>query len=225
MQRLFYGVALIWAVHSAVAAFNSERSNLHGTRRILQAFGVVDGPSPTAKPNIPPIFAPITVPINARPVSIPAPPTTKPVAAPTATGFGGGGSVTIGDILPTTTPTAASSTAAPTSPSATNLEFPTSTPTTASGVVILDEPTLSTKNIPTYAPMSMVQNNPPVPASWLSFVVTYTSELYTVVKDPKNIQGILRTVHGDVRKSLSHLIKQQNVSIVIELLESELLGT
>ena len=207
------------------------------TIRALQ-FGVVDGPTPTAKPNVPPIFAPIAVPVsNTRPVSIPTP-TRKPISAPAPTrkpnsaplraptsGFGtvGGGNMTLND-TPTTTPTTVSSTDAPTSPNDGDIEIPTSIPTSGSGVVLLDGPTTGPKTTTTKAPISVIQSSAPVPSSWLSFVVTYTSELYTIVKDPKNIQDIVRTVHGDVRKSLSHLIKQQNVSIVIELLESENLG-
>ena len=214
MQRFFHGIVLIWTVHASVAASTtSQRSRQEGELlRKLQAFGVVDGPSPTSKPNLPTIFAPIAVPITKPPVapnSVPifTRPVSRPARAPTV-GFGDGGgeSVTI-DVAPSTTPTASSSSDSPISPST------TSTPTSAAGVVILDEPTK--------APISVVQH---VPASWLSFVVTYTSEMYTNVKDPKNIEGILRAAHIDVRKSLSHLIQQQNVTIVIELLQSEFLG-
>jgi hypothetical protein len=257
MPRLVYRFILIWIVHAAVTvairkSVYSQRD--HTTMRKLQSFGVVEGPSPTAKPNLPPIFAPIAVPIT-KPVSLPVP-ITRPVAVPvpiskpvvvlpvpitkpsTTSGFGNGGggagSETIDHITPTTTPTAETSTVVPTSVTSTVVPITptattTSTPTSASGVVVIDDgPTSSatTAKSPTKAPTSVVVvNTPPVPTSWLSFVVTYTSELHTVVKDPKKVLDILRTVHGDVRKALSQLIRQQNVSIVIELLESELLGT
>ena len=105
---------------------------------------------------------------------------------------------------------------------------PTEAPTSASGAVIIDDDapstSVATTKPPTKAPMS-AQSSPPATKTWLSFVVTYASELYTTVKDPQNVQEILRTVHSEIRKSLHHLIKQQNVSIFIELLESELVGT
>lgn len=242
MQLLVYSVVLIWTMNAADGTGKTVAlSQPDDSARILQGFGIVDDPTPTSKPtlppifapvaskpslpsifapviskpSLPPIFAPVAAPVNPRPVSIPiAKPVAAPLTAPTL-GFGSGG----GNVQPTVMPKTASTTT-PTSTSS-DVEGPTSIPTTGSGVVLLDEPT----SAPTISPILVVQSSPPVASSWLSFVVTYTCEMYTIAKDPLNVNEILRTVHGDIRKSLHRLIKQQNVSIVIELLESELLGT
>jgi hypothetical protein len=201
-------------------------------QRILQGFGVVSAnvnsstgsggdnfgvggvaptinKSPTARPMLSPIFSPASS-------------ASRPIFAPIKSPSFGNSGVTIDNeapVAPSMTPRAPS--AAPSTSGSDDLEFPTSLPTSISGIVIGDTPSNEVK--PTKSPVTM-QNNQ-VPKTWLSFVVTYTSQMYTIVQDSAGVGEILRKVHGDIRHSLQRLVTLQNVSITITMLESELLGT
>jgi hypothetical protein len=102
------------------------------------------------------------------------------------------------------------------SPSVKESSSPSAAPTTFSGVVFLPQTI-----VPTVAPTA--NSTLKSESDWVSIAFSYTSQFYTI--NSNQLRIAVTTVTDEITNSLRRLVKQLNVSVTVQFLSTEVLGT